>query len=124
MASKKKFVVRILATIFEEEDKDFDNPKAVVLDVPVRATSSDSAQTKVTKAIGEIAERWVDQEETMKDLMDLAGISSRPRRPRPKPRRPGGYIKPQRRAPLTGEPARVERELEEMIKKFMTDVEK
>lgn len=51
----KKYVVRIMATIFEEKDTEIENPKPVVMDIPVEAVDFVDAQKRIVCAIGKIA---------------------------------------------------------------------
>lgn len=70
VAKKKRFVVRILASVHTEDDKEMENPNPVLIDIPVRARTVDEAQEKVGLAIAEKAELQqssLDYEEVKKE---------------------------------------------------------
>ena len=93
----KKFVVRIMATIFDEETLEMGEPKTVVLDIHVGAESVEQAQLKVVSSVESIAN---DPGFYLYDK-DLVAVEDRMRRIAGIPQRKGARGQTPEKSPLT-----------------------
>lgn len=121
----KKFKIRILAAVVEDNDKDAENAQPTVLEIPIKAKNVETAKKRVATAI----ERLIpppepDMDELMKQLKAVGMAAQRQSRSRGRQLGPGTHRIYEQKAPLPpmapGEPSkRTKEEEENIIRKMM-----